>query len=229
MGAIVALPSPGRPHRQGYGATSLPPRGGRVQRSQAGGVRQAGRRRQPQQQGDEVALLHRHRRLGHGEPAALALRFFRPILQQPLHLEREDLDLAGHGAAVFHALQIGVAADRLRHDLAEDARLLESLLGGQIMRREALLGPALGQYPAARLPARHQQDHGLPLALGEGQRRVLPTRTGGFAGRFPLRGRSFAGHGPFGFSDIACGASHYCAARISASRRFGPAAPIRHG
>jgi len=118
---------------------------------------------------------------------------FRPVVELGDHRERKELDPCAARRPVRAALVIMVEAERRRAGDARNARLLERLVRGRLVRREPADRIAFGHDPAACLAGGDQQDFRRSVSLDAiGERGNLFDRSSPFLRTPRARGRATA-------------------------------------
>jgi hypothetical protein len=87
---------------------------------------------------------------GRRQPAALAIPFFRPVVELLFDLEQEDRHLTNHPFFRGQTLFVPVRAERTLTNLAPDSGLFVCLPRGDSTRRQPLVRPTFRDYPSAR-------------------------------------------------------------------------------
>jgi hypothetical protein len=83
------------------------------------------------------------------EPFHLTLPPLRPLFPLSLYPQRVDVHFTDHNAAVLKALFVWKRSNGTSADRSNNTGFLKSFARSRMMRRFALLGPALWNYPAS--------------------------------------------------------------------------------
>ena len=94
-------------------------------------------------------LLNRFSCFFNREPFHLTLPPLRPLFPLSLYPQRVDVHFTDHNAAVLKALFVWKRSNRTSADCSNNTGFFKSFARSRMMRRFALLGPALRNYPAS--------------------------------------------------------------------------------
>ena len=94
-------------------------------------------------------LLNRFSCFFNREPFHLTLPPLRPLFPLSLYPQRVDVHFTDHNAAVLKALFVWKRSNGTSADRSNNTGFFKSFARSRMMRRFALLGPALWNYPAS--------------------------------------------------------------------------------